>query len=131
MVDMGMAMNDMDMDSAEMGAMGHANEGGMGKSGMQHDGHDMGAMQHGDHAMPDKASQGDHAMMGSAGPIVARHGPDRHGPGNISVAEVQRDRLAERGTGYPTEVSGSANVGTLLAIEPQDYVPNDGTITVG
>ena len=99
MVDMGMAMNDMDMDSAEMGAMGHANEGGMGKSGMQHDGHDMGAMQHGDHAMPDKASQGDHAMMGSAGPIVARHGPDRHGPGNISVAEVQRDRLAERGTG--------------------------------
>ena len=99
MVDMGMAMIDMDMDSAEMGAMGHANEGGMGKSGMQHDGHDMGAMQHGDHAMPDKASQGDHAMMGSAGPIVARHGPDRHGPGNISVAEVQRDRLAERGTG--------------------------------
>ena len=41
------------------------------------------------------------------------------------------EHLAERGTGYPTEVSGSANVGTLLAIEPQDYVPNDGTITVG
>ncbi|MDZ7768150.1 MAG: hypothetical protein U5K38_03250 [Woeseiaceae bacterium] len=39
------------------------------------------------------------AVQGSTGPIIARHGPDTHGPGNISVAQVQRDRLGERGTG--------------------------------
>ena len=39
------------------------------------------------------------AMSASYGPVVARHGPDKHGPGNLSVAEVQRDRLGERGTG--------------------------------
>jgi CopA family copper-resistance protein len=44
----------------------------------------------GDAAMP---------MSDMAGPVVAHHGDDRHGPGNISIAEVQRDRLGERGTG--------------------------------
>ncbi len=39
------------------------------------------------------------SMPGAPGPIIARHGPDTHGPGNISVAQVQRDRLGERGTG--------------------------------
>jgi FtsP/CotA-like multicopper oxidase with cupredoxin domain len=33
------------------------------------------------------------------GPIVAQHGPDTHGPANASVAQVQRSRLAEPGTG--------------------------------
>lgn len=33
------------------------------------------------------------------GPIVARHGPDEHGFGNITVARVQRNRLGEPGTG--------------------------------
>ena len=37
--------------------------------------------------------------MAHRGPIVAHHGPDQHGPGNITVANVQRDRLAEPGTG--------------------------------
>jgi len=32
-------------------------------------------------------------------PVVARHGPDHHGPGNASVAAVQRDRLGEPGIG--------------------------------
>jgi FtsP/CotA-like multicopper oxidase with cupredoxin domain len=31
--------------------------------------------------------------------VVARHGPDSHGPGNVAVADVQRNRLAEPGTG--------------------------------
>ena len=39
------------------------------------------------------------SLKEAAGPIVARHGPDRHGPGNLTVAEVQRNRLAEPGTG--------------------------------
>ncbi|HNP37693.1 MAG TPA: copper resistance system multicopper oxidase [Woeseiaceae bacterium] len=82
MVDMGMDMGGMSMqDEAAVSAAG----GSM--SDMGHEGHDMGA---GGHAM---------AMADSAGPIVARHGPDTHGPGNISVAQVQRDRLGERGTG--------------------------------
>ena len=53
-------------------------------------------MQQGSHGNMD---MGTGAMMEPAGPIIARHGPDQHGPGNISVATVQRDRLAERGTG--------------------------------
>ena len=35
----------------------------------------------------------------AAGPVVARHGSDSHGPGNAGVAEVQRNRLGEPGTG--------------------------------
>ncbi|MES1944501.1 CopA family copper-resistance protein [Salinisphaera sp. PC39] len=94
MIDMGMAMDDMDM--AGMGGSQHGNKA---RPGMQHKGHDMGAMKHGDHPMSGMGADDSVAMMEPAGPIVARHGPDWHGPGNISVAEVQRDRLAERGTG--------------------------------
>lgn len=50
-------------------------------------------------AMENMAMDESLALMNPAGPIVARHGPDQHGAGNISVAAVQRDRLAERGTG--------------------------------
>jgi CopA family copper-resistance protein len=32
-------------------------------------------------------------------PVVARHGPEHHGPGNAGVAAVQRDRLGEPGIG--------------------------------
>ena len=39
------------------------------------------------------------AAMTPAGPVVARHGPDHHGPGNSGVAEMQRNRLGEPGTG--------------------------------
>ena len=39
------------------------------------------------------------SQMEPAGPVVARHGPDAHGMGNTSPAMVQRDRLAEPGTG--------------------------------
>lgn len=73
MVDMG-----MDMDMGDM---------------------NMDGMKHGDHPRSGMGADDSIAMMEPAGPIVARHGPDGHGPGNISVAEVQRNRLAERGTG--------------------------------
>ena len=38
-------------------------------------------------------------MAGMQSPVVARHGPDTHGPGNTTVAMVQRDRLGEPGIG--------------------------------
>ncbi len=64
---------------------------------MQGSDHDMSAMET---KSPDNPHAG-HAMgnMTQIGPIVARHGPDQHGVGNIEVAEVQRDPLGERGTG--------------------------------
>lgn len=50
-----------------------------------------------------ESSQNSHHHHGSmnmeAGEIVARHGPDHHGPGNSSVAMVERNRLGEPGTG--------------------------------
>ncbi|WP_111748481.1 copper resistance system multicopper oxidase [Salinisphaera orenii] len=94
MVDMGMDM-DMDMDSMDMAA---------GDSGMADERHEMGGanrsakmsgMTHGEAEM----AHGTGAMMEKAGPVVARHGPDHHGIGNVSVASVERYRLAERGTG--------------------------------
>ncbi|MGE0624850.1 MAG: copper resistance system multicopper oxidase [Pseudomonadales bacterium] len=77
---------------------------------------DMGMDHGGDHApvaMP-AADDSAHAHHGHAGhamsmpdpeisPVVAHHGPDHHGPGNTAVAEVQRNRLAERGTGLEGE----------------------------
>ncbi len=68
-----------------------------------HAGHDMAAMAGG--PAVSMQSHAGHAMgdMSKVGPVVARHGPDNHGPGNIGVAEVQRDRLGERGTGLADE----------------------------
>ena len=76
MVDMGMAMKGMAMKGMDRSpsAAGQSH-----KSPMKED--------------------GDMAMQSSPSPIVARHGPDKHGPGNLTVAEVARDRLGERGTG--------------------------------
>lgn len=82
MTDMGMAMHGMPMqdaaaqDSAATGVDPHAG-----------------------HAMPGDRPAPPHGMGHETGPVVARHGPDRHGPGNASIAEVQRNRLGEPGTG--------------------------------
>lgn len=93
------AMTDMDHGKGEHGAMS-------GMSGMNHGSGGHGGMS--DSAMPgmNHGSGGHGAMGGMAGmgagdpgPVVARHEPGGHGPGNINVAEVQRDRLGERGTG--------------------------------
>ncbi|MDT0617463.1 copper resistance system multicopper oxidase [Salinisphaera sp. P385] len=80
MVDMGMDMDMMNMGGGSMSHSGHAMPGGDSpKSGM--------------------GADNSIAMMEPAGPVIARHGPDGHGPGNITTATVQRYRLAERGTG--------------------------------
>ncbi len=50
-------------------------------------------------SIPNGRDQPIESRMERAGPVVARHGPDTHGPGNISVATVQRNRLGEPGTG--------------------------------
>lgn len=81
MVDMGMDMG-MDMDI------------GMDTGGMR---------THQGHQLLEEGSKKDMSVMqmsdAPVGPVVARHGPDTHGPGNLSVAEVQRNRLGEPGTG--------------------------------
>jgi len=84
-------MTDMGMDMAHMNMNGD-HEGMQKMTGEQHHAHH-GDMNHESMAM------GSGAMMESAGPVVARHGPDQHGPGNIAIANVQRDRLGEPGTG--------------------------------
>jgi len=90
MIDMGM---EMDMGAMAMGMdhgqMEHAPPAG---SSASHPGH-MEDMEHpgGEAAME--------SMMEEAGPVVARHGPDGHGVGNTTVAQVQRDRLGEPGAG--------------------------------
>ena len=103
MVDMGMDMGmDMGVDSMEHG---EAKSRPMTAEVASNVEHGMTATSpdadteilHGAHG--NQASPSPMAMTGSAGPIVARHGPDTHGPGNVSVADVQRDRLGERGTG--------------------------------
>lgn len=86
MVDMGMEMDDMNsMSMTDQSTTSTAQAPPM--KDMRHDGHNM---HDGDREM---------AMGGSTSPIVARHGADTHGPGNISIAKVQRNRLGERGTG--------------------------------
>ena len=78
---------------------------------------DMPGLDHSQHAMPGAPSpapdhsamaHGGHGAVRSAktgreraapGPEVARHAPDTHGVGNVAVAQVQRDRTAEPGTG--------------------------------
>ncbi|HYQ70814.1 MAG TPA: multicopper oxidase domain-containing protein, partial [Gammaproteobacteria bacterium] len=80
MVDMGMDMSRMKMDMP----MGDMN---------------MGAMNNEMPGMSPKAESDTGSMMEAAGPIIARHGPDHHGVGNVTVAEVQRNRLGEPGAG--------------------------------
>ncbi len=85
MVDMGMAHGEAtkkaEMEDKSTG--GHTDHG----------------MAHGGHRQPMEQGESGGRAMASVGPIIARHGPERHGPGNITVAQVQRDRLAEPGTG--------------------------------
>ena len=128
MVDMGMEMDGMDMpgmtmppaDGADLRA-GHqmpatASEatmpGGQKEMNMPMSGAADGGMDH----------------MAAAGPVVARHGPDRHGPGNIGVAEVQRNRLGEPGTGLAGVGHRVLVYTDLKALEPYDQRPPDREI---
>lgn len=92
-------MVDMGMDMGMHGGGGHAGmkmggDGHEGHAGMNTGGGHEGHRGHGPGGMSDMDMEGMRA-----GPVVARHGPDRHGSGNVSVAEVQRNRLGEPGTG--------------------------------
>ncbi len=109
MMDMGMDMSQMDMGGMPMAKDDHR----MGKTMAGESGSRMSPPHHGNqkhmHGMSVTDGSRDTGQMGQMGemsgmtdhaaPIVGRHGPDHHGPGNISVASVERYRLAERGTG--------------------------------
>jgi CopA family copper-resistance protein len=87
MVDMGMDMGDMGQMKREMDANAKAGGGHTGMdmgSGSTAGGGQMGAMP---------------GMGEKVGPVVARQGPNRYGPGNTTVAAVERNRLGEPGTG--------------------------------
>jgi CopA family copper-resistance protein len=103
MIDMGMAM---DMNSMDMGTMGKMVPE---QAGMAHGEHAMSAM--------DTGGQGGMKMV-TAGPVVARHGPDDHGPGNIGIAEVERNRLGEPGTGLEHTGHRVLTYAQLRAVSP-------------
>lgn len=110
MVDMGMEMEMADMPGMEMGTgsmssseqEGHGSGAEPGSSSLPSGGHaghgqraDMGAQN-----LSAREQQGQmSSQMEKAGPVVARHGPEGHGPGNTTVAMVQRNRLGEPGIG--------------------------------
>lgn len=92
MVDMGMKMAGMDMGSKDGGGSPSGHDMGMSKEG-GHEGHA---------AAPGMGSEPAGrvgSMVEETGPIIARHGPDGHGPGNTTIAHFERDRLGEPGTG--------------------------------
>ncbi len=73
---------------------------GMDMLGDKRDGlQSMGGKDHGQSGVTGMAMGGVGKMMREVGPVAARHGPDDHGPGNTTVATVQRNRLGEPGTG--------------------------------
>jgi len=120
MVDMGMPMDGMAMEAPAPAGTDMPGMPGMempGMPGMAMPGMDMPAVE-------GEAGDG----MAGAGPVVARHGPDTHGPGNTSVAEVERNRLGEPGTGL-ADVGHRVLVYTdLQALEPYDRRPPDREI---
>lgn len=150
MIDMGMDMGGMnhgdgqgrtpgahsaDGAATAQDGMSHANQ--VGTNAHQHHGQggvagesampgmtDMPGMDHG-------GGQGTQGMPGmeDAGPVVARHGPDAHGPGNAMVAEVQRNRLSEPGTGLAHVDHRVLVYADLKSLEPnQDRRPPEREI---
>lgn len=120
MVDMGMDMSGMDMsgDQAAMKDMPHDD----GMTGMKHDSSSMSGMAKGG---------GTGAMMEKSGPVIARHGPGEHGPGNLKVADVQRYRLGDRGTGLEGVDHRVLTYSQLRNVKPMaDKRPPSRTIEV-
>ncbi|HEX7054080.1 MAG TPA: copper resistance system multicopper oxidase [Burkholderiales bacterium] len=97
MLDMG-----MDHGGGEHGHNGHA---GAGQTSHEH--------MHRDHGggTPKEAPP-------KESPTVARHGPDTHGPENQMVAEIQRNRLGEPGTGLENVGHRVLVYTDLEALEP-------------
>lgn len=122
MIDMGMDMASMNMGGMDMGGMKENAGHGMP---MAHENHG-GRMDHA--AMGGESKMKDMPGMAGTGPIVGRHGADGHGPGNTAVAEVQRSRLGEPGTGL-ADVGHRVLVYTdLRALEPYNQEPPDREI---
>ena len=99
MMDMGMTMGGM---HGNMQMTDHQNHSVAMKPAPDASAPDHSIHQMSGHSMPGHKSNDQSpmaSMKSKAGAIVAEHGPDQHGPGNISVAEVQRNRLADPGTG--------------------------------
>ena len=127
MVDMGMDMETgshgghaaggQTMDHGSHGAMGHGGDGGME---MDHGSMEMKPSQpptdHG--GMPMDSTDSMPSMGAMASPIVARHGPDTHGMENQMVAEVQRNRLGEPGTGLENVGHRVLVYNDLKSLEP-------------
>ncbi len=133
MIDMG-----MDMPGHETSGMA-----GMDHGAMQHGatpkpsataGHDMGSMPGMGHGAMSSGAQPTPGMpghemggmpgMAQAGPVVARHGPDTHGPGNTTVAMVQRSRLGEPPTGLDNVEHRVLVYTDLKALQPnKDFGP--------
>jgi FtsP/CotA-like multicopper oxidase with cupredoxin domain len=126
------------MDHRQMPGMDHGSmSGGAGKGAMP-------GMDHGNMPGMEKGMKGQDAMgpmpgmkhdMGSmpgmenAGPVVAKHGPDTHGPGNASVAMVQRNRLGEPGTGLANAGHRVLVYTDLKSLEPnRDFRPPEREI---
>ncbi len=122
-----------------MPGMDHGNMPGMDKDmkgqdamgqmpGMKHDTGSMPGMDHGKSGMGDMGGM-KHDMSGmpgmeKAGPVVGKHGPDTHGPGNTNVAMVERNRLGEPGTGLENVEHRVLVYNDLKSLEPnRDYGP--------
>ena len=104
-------MVDMGMD---MGGAGHGGHAAGGQSGHDHGSH---GSQSSDMPM-DHGSVKTDSMPGMESPINGRHGPDGHGPENQMVAEVQRNRLGEPGTGLENVGHRVLVYTDLKALEP-------------
>jgi CopA family copper-resistance protein len=93
------SMVDMGMDMGDMGHMTGMEMDANAKAGGGHAGH-MAGMGMGPGSTAGGGQMGAIPGMGEIiGPVVARQGPNRYGPGNTMVATVERNRLGEPGTG--------------------------------
>ena len=120
----GMKMDRSDMKSNQMPGMKHDQMSGanvgvqdMPMPGMRHDTEK--AEMPGMAAMPDMGEMS--PMTGMDSPVVARHGPDDHGPGNAMTAMVERNRLGEPGTGLDKVGHRVLVYNDLKSLEPSRF----------
>lgn len=147
MVDMGMEMSGGDHSAMKMAPDSKAAMPGMDHGAMKMEGgvqrggagHSMGSEAHEDMQMESDQSMGpmDHgamkmenehdgrAMAGTRGmsPVNGKHGPDTHGPGNTTVAKVQRNRLGEPGIGLEDVGHRVLTYNDLKSLEPARDTP--------
>ena len=90
---------------------------GGGHGGGEHAGHAAGGQTSHDHGQHGSMPM-DQVSMPEESPINGRHGPDTHGPENQMVAEVQRNRLGEPGTGLENVGHRVLVYTDLKALEP-------------